>query len=98
MKPVDTTQITRTAPVRADLAKTASGTSRQQAGPAPQAAEPAMVARSGASQAGDKPPVDQERVREIRNALRDGTYPLTPATVADAMIAAGYMLTEMKKD
>ena len=34
------------------------------------------------------PPVDNDRVAEIRSALRDGTYPLVPAKIADAMIAA----------
>ena len=34
------------------------------------------------------PPVDTDRVAEIRSALRDGTYPLVPAKIADAMIAA----------
>ena len=34
------------------------------------------------------PPVDADRVQDIRNALRDGTYPLVPAKIADAMIAA----------
>lgn len=33
-------------------------------------------------------PVDAERVREIRAALKDGTYPLVPAKIVDAMIAA----------
>lgn len=34
------------------------------------------------------PPVDAERVEQIRAALRDGTYPLVPTKIADAMIAA----------
>ncbi|MGY6551088.1 MAG: flagellar biosynthesis anti-sigma factor FlgM [Erythrobacter sp.] len=34
------------------------------------------------------PPVDAERVEKIRSALRDGTYPLVPTKIADAMIAA----------
>lgn len=34
------------------------------------------------------PPVDTDRVAEIRNALREGSYPLVPAKIADAMIAA----------
>lgn len=34
------------------------------------------------------PPVDAERVEQIRAALRDGTYPLVPAKIVDAMIAA----------
>ena len=36
------------------------------------------------------PPVDSDRVAEIRSALREGTYPLVPAKIADAMIAAQY--------
>ena len=34
------------------------------------------------------PPVETERVEQIRKALQDGTYPLVPAKVADAIIAA----------
>ena len=33
-------------------------------------------------------PVDTDRVAQIKTALRDGTYPLIPAEIADAMIAA----------
>lgn len=36
------------------------------------------------------PPVDTDRVAEIRSALRDGTYPLVPTKIADAIIAAQY--------
>lgn len=38
------------------------------------------------------PPVDAERVKMIREAVEAGTYPLVPAKIADAMIAAGVML------
>ncbi|MEL6237095.1 MAG: flagellar biosynthesis anti-sigma factor FlgM [Pseudomonadota bacterium] len=34
------------------------------------------------------PPLDNERVQQIRKALEDGTYPLVPTTIADAIIAA----------
>lgn len=37
---------------------------------------------------GAGPPVDAERVAQIREALRDGTYPLVPTRIVDAMIAA----------
>ncbi len=33
-------------------------------------------------------PVDQDRVAEIRKALQEGRYPLTPAKIADAFIAS----------
>lgn len=39
------------------------------------------------------PPVDAERVAEIRSALRDGTYPLVPTKIVDAMIAAQVSLS-----
>lgn len=39
-----------------------------------------------------KPPVDTERVTQIRRAIESGTYPIVPAKVADAMIAAGILL------
>ena len=32
-----------------------------------------------------EPPVDADRVSQIREALRDGTYPLVPTQIADAM-------------
>ena len=35
-----------------------------------------------------KPPVNSDRVAEIRSALKDGSYPLVPAEIADAIIAA----------
>lgn len=46
--------------------------------------------QAAASQAVDAatPPLDNDRVAEIREALRDGSYPLVPAEIADAMIAA----------
>lgn len=34
------------------------------------------------------PPVDAERVAQIRAALKDGSYPLVPAKIVDAIIAA----------
>ncbi len=42
--------------------------------------------------AGDTAVVDAERVTAIRKAVEDGSYPIVPARIADAMIAAGYLL------
>ena len=52
----------------------------------------AQVERSSALDAGAKPPVDAERVKVIRHAIEQGTYPIVPAKIADAMIAAGMLL------
>jgi negative regulator of flagellin synthesis FlgM len=47
------------------------------------------------SAAGDTatPPVDAERVSQIKAALRDGSYPLVPTRIVDAMIAAQVSLS-----
>lgn len=42
-----------------------------------------------------EPPVDHERVEQIRLALARGAYPLVPAEIADAMIAAKLTLRTM---
>jgi negative regulator of flagellin synthesis FlgM len=47
---------------------------------------------SGLAGAGEAP-VDNERVAQIRVALEQGTYPIKPAKIADAMIAARLMLS-----
>lgn len=52
----------------------------------------AQVERSAALDAGAKPPVDAERVKIIRRAIETGAYPVVPAKIADAMIAAGMLL------
>lgn len=43
-------------------------------------------------------PVDVERVAQIRSAVENGTYPLVPARIADAMIAARMLLTVPKNE
>lgn len=37
-------------------------------------------------------PFDHERVETIRKALESGTYPVVPAKIADALIAARFVL------
>lgn len=57
-----------------------------------QAARPEGAAVTSVVSAGVEPPIDHERVAEIRKAVEQGQYPLVPAKVADAMIASGLML------
>lgn len=37
-------------------------------------------------------PINGDRVTQIRKALEQGTYPILPTSVADAIIAAGLIL------
>lgn len=62
----------------------------------PQAAtgEHAMV-RSDALDPGEAP-IDTDRVATIRKAIEDGSYPVVPARIADAIIAAGLLLRTPK--
>jgi negative regulator of flagellin synthesis FlgM len=46
---------------------------------------------SGAVDPGEAP-VDTDRVAVIRRAVEQGAYPLVPARIADAIIAAGMLL------
>jgi negative regulator of flagellin synthesis FlgM len=50
------------------------------------------VSGAGAAEAAS-PPVDAERVTQIKAALRDGSYPLVPTKIVDAMIAAQVSLS-----
>ncbi len=72
---------------------------RHTAGDRSQAAgKPSQVSPVQTSEALDPGPVpiDAERVTAIRKAIETGTYPLVPAKVADAIIAAGLLLRNLK--
>jgi len=49
------------------------------------------IETSQALEAGQAP-VDTDRVAMIRKAVESGNYPVVPAKIADAMIAAGMLL------
>ena len=36
---------------------------------------------------GKTAPVEEKRVEEVKRAVRNGTYPITPETIADRMLA-----------
>ena len=55
-------------------------------------AAPADVAATGglAASMAAKPPVDGERVAQIKKAIANGTFPILPATIADRLLALRY--------
>lgn len=75
--------------VSAEIARRA-GAKTSTTASTPQAPAP-LVATSGAIEPGEAP-VDTDRVAQIRKAVESGEYPLVPARIADAMIAAGILL------
>lgn len=59
-------------------------------------AESPVVEASSALDPGAAP-IDAERVAEIRRAVANGTYPVIPTQIADAMIAAGVLLASHRE-
>ena len=87
----------RTAAGAKDNATTAAGASAQAATFQPTEAldpgQPPAGAPRDLCHLGDgQPPVDADRVALIRKAIETGAYPIIPAKIADAMIAAGLLL------
>jgi negative regulator of flagellin synthesis FlgM len=90
MKPIDKAGPNAVAP-RATVAAPVSRTEPVRPARSPTTDAAASVAVSVKLAAG-APPSDTERVHEIRKALEEGTYPILPARIADAMIAARFLL------
>lgn len=89
MNPIDPTRVSHTA-ARFDGQVTPPVRSARPARPV--ASEGGAGVAVDTRSAGLQAPVDNDRVAEIRKAVEQGTYPITPAKIADAMIAAGYLL------
>ena len=85
------TGLTGAKPVQAETTTVQASPSGSAPVLASAAAAAPQVETSDAVKAGAAP-VDQERVRTIREAVEAGKYPLFPAKIADAMIAAGMLL------
>lgn len=75
-------------PVRSQYGSPPERQAPEQGGAAPDAS-----VKIEASALAAAPPVDTDRVAAIRAALADGSYPLVPTRIADAMIAAGLRLS-----
>lgn len=92
---MQTSPISPARPVAGAKDQGVAGASPKAAGsPAPAAQQPAVAIES--MRAADTPPIDHERVQLIRKAIAEGTYPVVPAKIADAIIAAGLLLSVPK--
>lgn len=77
-------------PVSRDSAARTTGAPRE-AGIAP--ADQGVTVETGNRVSAGSVPVDGDRVATIKEALRDGSYPIVPAKITDALIAARLMLS-----
>jgi negative regulator of flagellin synthesis FlgM len=67
------------------------------ASPASAAPEPAATSalpsvETSLTTSAGSPPVDIDRTTQIRQAVQNGSYPIIPTKIGDAMIAAGVLL------
>lgn len=95
MPPIELGPMRPVGAVDARLARAADS----RTGPSPKAdvtASPVVQSEALAALDPGQPPVNAERVAQVRKAVESGTYPLVPATVADAIIAAGVILRSGK--
>jgi negative regulator of flagellin synthesis FlgM len=92
MPPIEVGPLRSLSAVENRLSRKAGETAAQAA--RAEKSEPAVV-QSEVLDAGEAP-VDAERVDLIRKAVENGTYPVVPARIADAMIAAGFLLRSGK--
>lgn len=94
MKPIEPAHAARPATRAETRIAPRADTSPSAAAAAPRTDE--FSAIDIARYAGTSAPIQQERVTEIRKAIEQGTYPIVPATIADAMIAASFLLRQGK--
>jgi negative regulator of flagellin synthesis FlgM len=88
--PFDINPVHRTGAIRPQAGHADAASQRpMQAAPV----EDGVAVETSADLLGATPPIDRARVDEIRQALEDGTYPVVPTKIADAMIAARLMLS-----
>lgn len=66
---------------------------RPAGGPSAAPSAPGIALEVSAASEAATPPVDAERVSQIKAALQDGSYPLVPTKIVDAMIAAQVSLS-----
>ncbi len=87
MPPIEIGSALPVGAVNTSLVRTPSGSGKHEK----IAPSPGAVVKSDALDPG-APPIDADRIQVIRKAIETNTYPVLPAKVADAIIAAGLLL------
>lgn len=97
MSPADINRIQSAGPAKPIVRDTGSFPLKNPASDAsPKMSDAAVKVEAGTGFDAQQAPIDRSRVDSIRKALEQGTYPLNPARIADAMIAAPLLLSSGK--
>lgn len=94
MSPYDVTKLSSVSAARGathDAARAAAAPVRERA--TGESTDKGVAVQTEGRISAGQVPVDDQRVSEIRKALRDDSYPIVPAKITDAMIAARLMLS-----
>ena len=86
-RPVGAIQTNPVAPAAASPA-----TAPASAAPEPAATSAQPSVETSLTTSAGTPPIDQDRTTQIRQAVQNGSYPIIPTKIGDAMIAAGLLL------
>ena len=92
----DVSKLSGVGPLRPAARELAGEKPAMRAQQAKGAVDQGVSVQTGAKVSAGAAPVDAERVAEIRQALREGNYPLVPSKITDAIIAARHMLSDAK--
>jgi negative regulator of flagellin synthesis FlgM len=76
-----------------DLSSSGKAETRPASTPAPAPADRGIAVETGSRVSAGAAPLDADRVAQIRDALKEGSYPIVPAKITDAVIAARLMLS-----
>ena len=93
MSPYDVTRLSPSAPLRDIAAGKERAIARPGTPQAHTAPQEGVTVSTEAKISAGSARIDAERVSQIRDALRDGSYPIVPAKITDAIIAARLMLS-----
>lgn len=93
MSPYDVTKTGAAHPVRATSRELGGSRTERRPDTGGAAVDKGVSVQTGGRVSAGSVPVDDNRVAQIREALREGSYPIVPARIADAMIAARLLLS-----
>lgn len=93
MSPYDVSKLSGAAPVRGIGREAAETLADKPRAPAATVADKGVAVQTGVKVSAGDAPVDADRVAQIRDAIREGSYPIVPAKITDAMIAARMLLS-----
>ncbi|MEP9404057.1 flagellar biosynthesis anti-sigma factor FlgM [Sphingomonas sp. VNH70] len=87
VEPIGNRPISSTGPRAVARAQAPSPVAAATSGDAPPVRTDKVEAARTAAALSESPPVNLDRVAQVRRAIEEGRFPISPATIADSLIA-----------